>query len=760
MSNLKNKTAVQFSQVQQLLSASKTALITSTLLATILAYMQHQVIATYVVLAWYSLIVVVAFARGILVRTYQQSKADDAVTIHSQLIKFRIGVLVAGLVWGLAGFLLFPDDNPQHQIFLIFMLAGLSAGGVISYSADLVSAVIFSITTVMPLVIRLFIAGDNLSLAMSLAGMLYLGFIIISLRHINRNLSDNIALNIKVREREDAVRISEDRYRLLLNHSPVGIFHYDTNHIITYCNNRLADILNNSADSIVNLDMKIVQDQSILPSLDKALAGEIGYYEGFYNAAHCDAKGWIALTCAPSRDGSGKVIGGIAIVEDISERKQAADEIEYLAFYDALTRLPNRRLLFDRLKFTLAASARNGKDGAILFIDIDHFKLLNDSYGHDIGDILLQQVAKRLSSCLRPGETAARFGGDEFVIMIEDLNDQTVDAVTQVGLIGNRILGALSQPYQLDKYEYHSTSSIGVALFQDHAHSHEDLLKHADIAMYQAKDAGRNTMRFFDPFMQNAINTRAELENELRKAIDQQQFQLYYQIQVNSDCCTLGAEALIRWIHPERGLVSPAQFIPLAEETGLIMPIGQWVLETACNQLKLWQQDTLTRELTISVNVSAKQFRQVDFADQVQATLQRHDINPLRLKLELTESILLEHIEDTIATMNALKEMGVRFSLDDFGTGYSSLQYLKRLPLYQLKIDQSFIRDIALDNSDQAIVRTIIAMAQTLNLNVIAEGVETEEQRQLLLDNGCTTYQSYLFGCPLPMTEFELALKS
>ncbi len=756
---MKKKTAVQSAQLQQLLSASYIALITSTLLATILAYMQYRVIMPSVVIAWYSLVVLVAFSRVVLVVAYQRSPSDDYSTTGARLVRFRIGVFVAGLVWGSAGVLMYPHNDPQHQIFLIFMLAGLSAGGVISYSADFVSAIVFSISVIMPLVIRLFVAGDNLSLAMGIAGILYLGFIITSLRHINRNLIENIALNIEVSAREEAVRVSEDRYRLLLNHSPVGIFHYDTNLIITYCNNHLADILNNSSDDIINLDMKVVKDQSILPSLGKALAGEIGYYEGYYSAAFCDAKGWIDMTCAPSRDGSGKVVGGIAILQDITERKRAADEIEYLAFYDSLTRLPNRRLLFDRLKCALATSARSGRDGALLFLDIDNFKMLNDSHGHDIGDLLLKQVAERLLACLRAGDTAARFGGDEFVIMLEDLSEQPIEAATQVDVIGNKILTVLNQPYQLGMHEYHGTSSIGVALFRDHEQSHEDLLKHADIAMYQAKKTGRNTMRFFDPQMQSAINVRTDLERELRKALEQQQFQLYYQIQVDSAYCPLGAEVLIRWLHPERGLVSPLEFIPLAEETGLILPIGRWVLETACAQLKAWQQDVLTRNLTLSVNVSAKQFRQSDFVAQVQATIQRHAINPMKLKLELTESILLEHIEDTIATMNALKDMAIQFSLDDFGTGYSSLQYLKRLPIYQLKIDQSFVRDIATQSSDQAIVRTIIAMAQTLNLNVIAEGVETEEQRQLLHTCGCSTYQGYLFGKPVPIALFEAALR-
>ncbi|MEQ1766466.1 MAG: EAL domain-containing protein, partial [Methylotenera sp.] len=469
------------------------------------------------------------------------------------------------------------------------------------------------------------------------------------------------------------------------------------------------------------------------------------------------------LTITAVKGADNIITNYVATLTDITERKQAADEIEYLAFYDSLTHLPNRRMLLDRLKRALAVSARNGRDGAVLFLDLDHFKTLNDSLGHAIGDLLLQQVSERLTDCLREGDTVARLarlGGDEFVVMLEDLSENPLKAAAQAEVVANKILIALNQPYQLSTHEYQGTATIGVAFFRDHEYSQEDLLKHADIAMYQAKKAGRNTLRFFDPKMQEVINTRADMERELRKAIEKQQFHLFYQIQVNHLGCPVGAEALIRWIHPERGLVSPFHFIPLAEETGLILPIGQWVLETACAQIKAWEQGSVTRNLTLSINVSAKQFYQADFVSQVHAAIMRHAIDPMKLKLELTESMLLERIEETIATMNELNVIGIRFSLDDFGTGYSSLQYLKRLPLYQLKIDQSFVRDIAVDSSDQAIVHTIIAMANTLNLNVIAEGVETEEQKGLLLNSGCKFYQGYLFGKPVPIEQFEVSLTS
>ncbi len=466
------------------------------------------------------------------------------------------------------------------------------------------------------------------------------------------------------------------------------------------------------------------------------------------------------LTITAVKGAGGIVTNYVGTFTDITMIKAAEEEIQQLAFYDPLTDLPNRRLLLDRLNRALAASARSSQQGAVLFLDLDNFKMLNDSLGHDIGDLLLQQVAERLTAFVRESDTVARLGGDEFVVILENLGEHDLEAAAQAETITNKILTALNQPYLLSRYEYHSTVSVGVAVFNDHQVEIEELLKQADIAMYQAKKAGRNTMRFFNPQMQNAIHSRLDLERELRKALEQQQFQLHYQIQVDNLGHPLGAEVLIRWLHPERGLVSPFHFIPLAEETGLILPIGQWILDTACAQLKAWQQNAHTRNLTLSINVSAKQFHQVDFVAQINNAVQHYCINPMRLKLELTESMLLDNIDSTIATMNALKELGIRFSLDDFGTGYSSLQYLKRLPLYQLKIDQSFVRDIAADSSDQAIVRTIIAMAHTLNLNVIAEGVETEEQRQLLLNAGCAHYQGYLFGKPAPIAQFEAVLEA
>ena len=467
---------------------------------------------------------------------------------------------------------------------------------------------------------------------------------------------------------------------------------------------------------------------------------------------------WLTITAV--KDDHGMVTNYVGAFRDITLSKAAEDEIKHLAFYDTLSGLPNRRLLLDRLHHALASSARSGREGALLFIDLDNFKTINDTLGHYIGDLLLQQVSHRIEACVREGDTVARLGGDEFVVMLEDLSEHSLDAAAQTKLVAEKILASLNSPYKLAEHDCRNTPSIGATLFSNHQQSVDVLMKQADIAMYQAKKAGRNTLRFFDQQMQASINERAVLERELNLAVENKQFKLYYQIQVDNDRKPLGAEALIRWIHPVRGMVSPAAFIPLAEESGLILAIGQIVLDTACSQLKAWQEKALTEKLTLSVNVSAKQFQETAFVDKVRAAVAFNQINPMLLKIEPTESVLLENIEETIVTMNKLKALGVRFSLDDFGTGFSSLQYLKRLPLDQLKIDQSFVRDISTDSSDKAIVSTIIGMAQRLGLDVIAEGVETEEQRQFLHFSGCNKYQGYLFGKPMPIEQFEAQLKS
>jgi len=445
--------------------------------------------------------------------------------------------------------------------------------------------------------------------------------------------------------------------------------------------------------------------------------------------------------------------------QDIARRKEAEDKIQHLAYYDLLTNLPNRLLLIDRLQHTLAMSARHHNHGALLFIDLDHFKTLNDTKGHSVGDLLLVEVAKRLQTCMREGDTLARLGGDEFVVILQDLSEDSSQAAVQAETVCAKIISTINLPYYLDSYLYHSSTSVGVCLFRNQEFTVDELLKRADIAMYQAKNAGRNTQRFYDPTMQAALEARAALESDLRLAIKRNQFRLYYQMQIDHSGNVHGAEALIRWQHPQKGLVPPLQFIPLTEETGLIIPIGHWIMETACAQIKRWESDPMTRDLQVAVNVSACQFHDPSFVELVVEMLSRHQIKPGNLKLELTESLVLDNVEEAIMKMQALKSYGVLFSMDDFGTGFSSLSYLTKLPLDQLKIDQSFIRNMCMNNRDAVVVQTIIGMANNLGIEVIAEGVESEIQRKFLEQNKCNLCQGYLFSQPLPVDSFENKLK-
>ncbi|MEN9538622.1 MAG: hypothetical protein RLZZ126_857 [Pseudomonadota bacterium] len=466
----------------------------------------------------------------------------------------------------------------------------------------------------------------------------------------------------------------------------------------------------------------------------------------------------LTITAVRSPEGDATHYVGMHI--DITQRKEAEREIENLAFYDPLTKLPNRRLLRDRLQQALVGCRRGSDAGALLFIDLDNFKVLNDTRGHAMGDLLLQQVGQRLTACVRQDDVVARLGGDEFVAMLHGLSSSVIESGNQARMVGEKILAALNQPYSLAGETHYSTCSIGIALFPDNADTVEELLKRADVAMYQAKNSGRNALCFFDPDMQSAIMAQAAVEADLREGLHSGQFVLFYQGQVDHRQQLIGAEALVRWRHPRRGMVSPAEFIPLAEETGLIVPLGQWVLESACRQLVTWRDDPRTAGLVLSVNVSSRQFRSHDFVPQVLAVLDRTKVDPHLLKFEITESLMLKDVPETIQKMEVLKARGVGFSIDDFGMGYSSLSYLRRLPLDQLKIDKSYVQDVFNDVNDAAIVRTIVALARSLGLEVVAEGVETDDQRDFLAANGCNIYQGYLFSRPGPAEDLLRNVKA
>ena len=541
-----------------------------------------------------------------------------------------------------------------------------------------------------------------------------------------------------------------------------GIIITDADNVILRVNRAFTEITGYTTEDVVGRTPRLLRSGEHDAAFYQAIwegIGRGGSWQGeIRNRRKCGEIFPAWLNVVSVRCGRGETTHYVGTLIDITKRKAAEKQIEHLAYYDTLTQLPNRRLFRDRLQQALVGCARSGRKGALLFIGIDNFKILNETAGHDAGDQLLIEVSRRIAGCVRNGDTAARLGGDEFVVLLEELNECVVEAGAQAKEIGEGILAVLNQPYAVAGRLHHSTPSIGVTLFINAVDSLDELLKQADIAMYQAKSAGRNTLRFFDPEMQGALAARTVLESALRLAIHDRQFVLHYQPQVDGAGNIIGAEALLRWRCAERGLVLPGEFIPLAEETGLILPIGQWVLEAACSQLKDWAGDPRTRELRLAINVSASQFRQADFVDRVREALARAGAPAAKLKLELTESIVIDDIDGAIETMRALNKLGVGFSMDDFGTGYSSLSYLTRLPLDQLKIDRSFVRNLPDSANDAAVVQTIITLAKSLGLAVIAEGVETEAQRQFLERYGCPTYQGFLFSEPLDVAQFERLL--
>jgi len=557
---------------------------------------------------------------------------------------------------------------------------------------------------------------------------------------------------------EEASQLGASVYRA----SHEGIVVTDENNLIIDVNPAFTDLTGYTLEEVLGKNPRIFQSGKQGPSFYRQMWQSIqaeGHWQGEIWDKRRDgvlhAK-WLSISVIRRPDGT--VYRYVGQFSDITEKKRQDELIWTQANFDALTNLPNRRLLADRIHQAMASGARSGLPGALLSLDLDRFKQLNDTLGHSVGDQLLIEVSSRLQACIREEDTVARLGGDEFMVVLKELSGDQNEAAAQAEQVAEKIRGELCRPYQLGDTEYHSSSSVGIVLFHGNLESREDLLAHVDSAMYQAKAKGRNATCFFDSSMQAALEKRGQLESALRVALARREFMLYYQLQIDNTGGAIGAEALLRWQHPQLGMVSPAQFIPVAEETGLILSIGLWVLETACAQLARWQDDPHLRHLRIAVNVSVRQFREAGFVAQVSEVLKKTGIRPEVLKLELTESLVLDNVDDTIHKMQELKKLGIKFSMDDFGTGYSSLSYLSRLPIDQLKIDQSFVRDITTDPHDAAIVQTIISMAQSLEMEVIAEGVETQEQREFLESRGCLAYQGYLYAKPLPIDELERKL--
>ncbi len=727
----------------------------------LLCWSLWTVIEQTVLTAWFSLFLTISLARIGLIFLFKKQKTEDRAKEQWYWF-FLIGTYTIAVVWGSASFFLFPEHSLSHQVVFIMIIIGMAAGGMASLSPSFPVIWGFLSLVLIPLAIRLMLLGNEEAKFKGSLILLFWAILLFGAVKISSNLRENIQLRLKSINRERKLRVSEERYRHIFSNVPLGIFHYDAEGVVVDCNTEFINIIGGSKESMIGFNMlDRLKDRQMLGAIKDSLITGKGYYEGDYGSVVANKTTPVRAFFRAIHSSKNAIIGGVSIIEDFTEKKLSDKLIQHHASYDSLSGLPNRRLLLEQLGNEIARARRHGHYGAILFIDLDNFKTVNDSLGHSTGDKLLKIVANRITERIRREDTAARMGGDEFVIIVTDLGNSIGLAAHKAREIAEEISLYISSPCQIDDRDLQITLSLGISLFPKGDKGVDDILKQADTAMYRAKDAGRNTINFFLPKMQEAADERLHLNTEIRKALDNDQLALHYQPQVDIKGKFLGAEALLRWHHPERGIILPEAFLEIAEESGLVHDIGQWVLLEACKQIKKWTDGgKLRNSQIISINISGKEIAISNFVDTVTSVLEKTGADPNHLGIELTEGSLISTGKDIVEKIMTLQRMGIKFAVDDFGTGYSSLSSLKSLPLNTIKIDHSFVNDIKDASHDVVLVDTIIMMAHNLGLEVIAEGVETEQEVLYLNKRGCIVYQGYYFSKAVTVTAFEEILKS
>jgi diguanylate cyclase (GGDEF)-like protein/PAS domain S-box-containing protein len=746
----------------RVLYANATIPITFSVVAgALLCWSLRPVIGQFVPLVWFVVLFTVAIARLFLVVLFKKLETEHRSNGNWHR-HFLIGTYAMSTVWGSASLFLFPAHSLIHQIIFFVVVLGVAADAISSLCPSLSVVGGFLALLLLPLIVKMTTLGNAESLFIGSLLLIFWAVTFIGAIKINANIRENIQLRLESVNREKILKVSEARHRHIFSNAPLGILHYDTNGVIVDCNEEFVSLLDSSRDLVIGLEMStMLKDVEILTAINNSLKGGEGYYEGEYHSVTGNISTPIRAFFKAIRSSEEVIIGGVAIVEDFTEKKESEQLIQHHASYDPLTGLPNRRLLLEHLSNEMARARRRDHYGALLFIDLDNFKTINDSLGHSMGDEVLKVVAQRITECIRGEDTAARMGGDEFIIILTELDITNGLASYKAKGIAEKLRLCLSAPIQLEGRDLHITPSVGVSIFPTPEKGVDDILKQADSAMYSAKAAGRNAIRFFLPRMQEEVDELLLLNTELRKALDDDQFSLYYQPQVDLSGRLVGAEALLRWNHPKRGVIPPGAFIKIAEETGLMQDIGKWVLEESCQHIKKWTDAQLLEDSqTISINISSKEISVPDYVDMVIRVLKETGANPRNLGIELTEGSLISTTEDIVQKIMTLRKMGIKFSVDDFGTGYSSLSYLQSLPLNTLKIDRSFVNDIKDGSHDVVLVDTIISMAHNLGLEVIAEGVETEQELLYLNKKGCMVYQGFYFSKPVAVSTFVEMLES
>lgn len=711
---------------------------------------------------WFAFFSFAYLLRLFIAKKHKKQIVDDPNPLR-YLTLFRVLTILCGLAWGSAGVLLYSDDV-IFQSLLGIVLAGVSATAASVYMVDKLTNVGFLTATLFFAPVMLFLNGNHFSTTIAFS-LIVFGIYSLAINFSNgKKFLEIIKLRFEAHQSKEIITTLSERHRLHIQHTPLAVIEWDNNLKITFWNTSAERMFGYSAEQALGKSVNLFVTSSHIDLIQKHLSSLMRGLSSSHDDTECISQDGVIINCewfnTVLHDSHGNINGIASLIQDQTAYIRAKKEIEELAYLDTLTQLANRRLLMNRLEHAISKNIRKKTIGSLIFIDIDKYKQLNDNYGHRMGDLLLCEIAKRLKKILRNSDTIARFGGDEFVLMIEEIHTDYAEAQKASQIIAEKVIDCFSEAFFLDHLEYHCTASIGITLFDATTTKPDEVIRHADIAMYQSKHNGRNSYHFYDESLQSQVDSRAQLMNELQTALGAKQFKLHFQPQVDMNRNIQGAEILLRWVHPKRGNIPPAEFIPLAEESKMIVPIGGWVLQEACNQLKQWEASSKTKHLTLSVNVSAIQFSQVNFVEQVTSAINKSNCNPKKLILELTESAIVHQIEDVIEKMMILKKIGITFSMDDFGVGYSSLSVLKRLPLDELKIDRSFVSDLP-DNKDSAtIAHIIIAMGSGLSLDIIAEGIENEAQETFLKQSGCKSFQGYFYCKPVAVEQFMNMLPS
>ncbi|WP_295055147.1 EAL domain-containing protein [Sulfuricurvum sp.] len=725
--------------------------------ASVILFLFYKSRLAEMVTVWFSIIILTLIWRLWLLNDYRCNSQHVESAVWER--RFKYVMYSSALMWGSAAFFIFQTSDHLHHFFIIFLLTGIASVASGTLASLLGVTVVFLSFLLAPILIVMSFHGEFEQQMMGMLVVAFFFLLVSASKRIHSNIMNALTSKILHQKAAEALALSEEHFETIFKEAPAGIFYYNSDLRIIDSNAEMLQILKIDRDRMIGLDMNKLPDSCLNTAIVSAIQGKKGYYEGPYTSMINRLNLWITFRTSPMYNAQREIIGGVAIVSDVTEQIQAQEKIKHQAYFDALTDIPNRILLKDRVEQALAHYRRHGNLIAIMFLDLDHFKSVNDSLGHYVGDLLLVETATRLSHICREGDTVARLGGDEFVILLNELGTDPLAAAARAETVAEKIHEVFSTPFEVGHSEPISTSSsIGIVLVSSNEQSADDLLKFADTAMYQAKKEGRNTTRFYQEEMDQWIKKRLFLENALRNAIKNNELELYYQPVIEMKTKQIvGAEALLRWNHPELGIVMPDDMIEIAEESGLIVSIGEWVLREACTQFVRWRSENLSQSHIdrIAVNVSAVQFRQSDFVDKVIRIVAETGLVPSMLELELTESTIIDKIDTVIDKMNRLRNAGIGISMDDFGTGYSSLAYLKRLPFTTLKIDRSFVRDIMSDADDAALVETILSMASIFKFDVIAEGVETIEQFKFLESHGCQYFQGYLCSKPVQVFQFE-----